>query len=72
MVFSLPKYVLAVKLATEGNPSVFLMLALLIVAIGLIGFQAALEIKMFYLFPHLEGQMHLLVYLTYYLICVHT
>lgn len=33
MVFSLRKYVPAIKLATEGNPSAFLMLALLLVAV---------------------------------------
>lgn len=51
MVFSLLKYVLAIELATEGSPSAFLMLALLLLAMDLhTGFEVALEIKMFYFF----------------------
>lgn len=74
MVFSLPKYVLAIRLATEGNLSAFPMLALLLVAMDLqTELQAALETKMFYFYSlQLEGQMHLLAYLIYYLIEIHT
>lgn len=52
MVLSPLKYILAIKLAAEGNPSAFLMLLLLLVAMSLhTGFEAALEIKIFYFSP---------------------